>query len=62
MKLRQISEGFWTLAPGDYSNSLVKSIPKAKDTGEGKPRRHSPLLHPDDRDRFVRWGHEEDQK
>ena len=56
MKLKQINEGFWTLPPGDYPNSLIKSIPKAKDTKEGKPKRHSMLLHPDDRERFIKWG------
>ena len=59
MRLCQINEGFWTLAPGNYPNSILKSIPKAKDTKEGKPKRHSPLLHPDDRDHFVKWGYEE---
>ncbi len=58
MKLLQIAEGHWTLPPGDYPNSLVKSIPQAKDTKEGKPKRHGPLLHPDDRERFIKWGFE----
>jgi hypothetical protein len=54
MKLRQISEGHWTSAPGEYPNSTLDSIPVAK---EGKPKRHSPLIHPDDRERFIKWGH-----
>lgn len=49
MKLQQIAEGFWTLAPGKYPNSLVKDIPD-------KPQRHSPLLHPSDRTKFINWG------
>jgi hypothetical protein len=56
VKLKQIIEGFWTIAPGDYPNSLIKTVLKAKDTKEGKPKRHSPLLHPNDRDRFIKWG------
>jgi len=55
-----LKESFWTLAPeagrGDYPNATIKSIPKATDTGEGKPRRHSMLLHPSDRERFMGWG------
>ncbi len=62
MKLRQISEGHWTLAPGEYSNSILNSIPVAKDTKEGKPKRHSPLLHPNDRERFIKWGHHDAAK
>ncbi len=62
MKLRQISEGHWTLAPGSYPNSILDDIPVAKDTKEGKPERHSPLLHPKDRERFMRWGYDEDSK
>lgn len=58
MKLRSIAEGFWTLPPGKYPNSLVKSIPKADDTGEEQAQRHSPLLHPNDRERFIRWGYD----
>ncbi len=61
MKLHQISEGFWTLAPGNYPNSMLKTIPKAKDTKEGKPQRHSMLLHPQDRERFIKWGSKEKQ-
>ncbi len=56
MRLQQILEGFWTLPPGNYPNSIIKSIPIAKDTKEGKAKRHSSLLHPDDRDKFIRWG------
>jgi hypothetical protein len=56
-----INEGFWTLAPeagqGNYPGSMVTSIPRADDTGEEGPKRHSMLLHPSDRDRFIRWGH-----
>lgn len=62
MKLRQILEGHWTLAPGDYPNSVLSTIPVAKDTKEGKPKRHSPLLHPTDRERFIKWGHDDQTK
>lgn len=61
MKLKQISEGHWTLAPGKYQNSLLDTVPKAEDTGEGKAKRHGPLLHPSDRERFMKWGHDETQ-
>lgn len=60
MKLRQISEGHWTLAPGSYPNSMLDTVPVAKDTKEGKPTRHSPLLHPKDRERFIKWGQEDE--
>jgi hypothetical protein len=55
MKLRQILEGHWTLAPGEYPNSMVKSIPD-------KPERHSPLLHPSDREKFIKWGQRKKKK
>lgn len=45
------------MAPGHYPNSVLDTIPVAKDTKEGKPKRHSPLLHPNDRERFIQWGH-----
>lgn len=61
MKLCQISEGHWTLAPGHYPNSMLDAVPVARDTKEGKPTRHSPLLHPKDRDRFIKWGHEDEK-
>lgn len=49
MKLKSILEcGHWDLAPGVYPNSMIK-------TKKNKPKRHSPLLHPDDRERFISW-------
>ena len=49
MKLSWINENHWTLAPGKYPGSMVKDIPD-------KPKRHSFLLHPDDREKFIKWG------
>jgi len=50
MKLKNILEcGHWDLAPGAYPNSMIK-------TKKGKPKRHSPLLYPNDRQRFMAWG------
>jgi hypothetical protein len=53
MKLRRISEGHWMLAPGKYPGSMLKKIP-------GKPKRHSFLLHPKDRGKFIKWGSKKD--
>jgi hypothetical protein len=55
MKLQQIAEGHWVLAPNCYPNSLVKSV--EKDKTKQKSERHSPLLHQDDRERFIKWGY-----
>lgn len=49
MKLKFIAEGYWTLAPGKYPNSILKVTPN-------KPKRHSPLIKPSDREKFIRWG------
>lgn len=50
MKLSFILEGHWDLAPGKYPG-LIPSL-----RGKVKPsKRHSFLLHPDDRDRFIKW-------
>lgn len=46
MKLRDIQEGHWTIAPGRYPGSMYK--------GKKKAKRHSLLSHPDDRGRFVK--------
>ena len=54
MKLKSIAEGHWTLAPGKYPNAIIKNIPN-------KPKRHSPLIEPSDRDKFIKWGHDKSQ-
>lgn len=46
MKLRGILEGYWAIAPGYYPGSMYK--------GKKKAKRHSFLLHPDDRGRFAK--------
>lgn len=45
MKLNWICEGHWQVAPIKYPNSLAKP-------GKG---RMSPLLHPEDREKFMKW-------
>jgi len=53
MKLRLIAEiGHWDLAPGKYPNSMLKDKPK-------KPKRHSFLLDPSDREKFIEWSKDE---
>lgn len=54
MRLRMINnvkllEGHWAVAPGKYPNSIVKGK-KVK-----KAKRHSFLVDPDDRGRFLKW-------
>lgn len=46
MRLAHITEGHWEIAPGKYPGSMYK--------GSKKPKRHSFLLHPDDRERFAK--------
>lgn len=49
MKLKSIAEcGHWDLAPGKYPNSTIKNK-------VNKPKRHSILLDPSDREKFVAW-------
>ena len=45
MKINNIAEGHWTISPGRYPGTLYK--------GKKKPKRHSFLLNPDDRERFA---------
>lgn len=55
MKLNILYEcGHWTLIPGVYPNSTIK-------TKKDKSKRHSPLLYPDDREKFIEWS-EDDKK
>jgi len=46
MKITNISEGHWEIAPENYPNSI---LPK-----ERKAKRHGILAHPEDRERFMK--------
>jgi acid phosphatase (class A) len=46
MKITNISEGHWEIAPEKYPNSI---LPK-----ERKAKRHGILAHPEDRERFMK--------
>jgi hypothetical protein len=50
MKLRTIKEGHWDLSPDDYPGLIPSLRGKFK-----RPKRHSFLLNPDDRERFINW-------
>lgn len=50
INIRCIREGHWVVAPGDYPGFIPSLKGKVK-----KANRHSFLLHPDDRSRFIKW-------
>ncbi len=53
MKLKLIHEGHWKLASGvNYLDPKMKRKKKSKFTWPD----NSPLMHPEDRDRFLKWG------
>lgn len=50
MKLDMIYEGHWVLSPDKYPGLIPSLKGKIK-----RPKRHSFLLYPDDRERFIAW-------